>query len=116
VFTIKLRRGIAAHWAVTNPILKSGEPGVETDTGKLKVGNGITPWLALGYISGEGAPGPEGPEGPAGDVGPTGPKGDAGEAGPPGADGTDYMGPAITVSSSPPSAPSVGDVWIDTSS
>ena len=51
--TIKLKRGQAASWVRLNPILAPGEPGFELDTGRLKIGNGITPWLELSYI-GEG--------------------------------------------------------------
>lgn len=147
MFTFKLRRGTAAHWAAVNPVLKSGEPGVESDTGKLKIGNGLTPWLSLGYLSGEGTPGSDGQsayeiaveqgfvgtvsqwllslkgdpgeDGSQGVMGPAGPQGDDGDTGPqgpPGADGADYEGPSITVSATAPSSPSIGDVWIDTSS
>lgn len=28
----------------------AGEPGFETDTGKIKVGDGVTRWTDLGYI------------------------------------------------------------------
>ncbi len=35
---IQLRRGDAADWTSTNPILAEGEVGVEIDTLKLKVG------------------------------------------------------------------------------
>ena len=48
---IQLRRGTAAQWASTNPVLAQGEPGVETDTGKQKFGNGIDVWTALPYAS-----------------------------------------------------------------
>lgn len=37
------KRGKAASWTAQNLILGPGEPGFELDTGKLKVGNGITP-------------------------------------------------------------------------
>jgi hypothetical protein len=46
----KLRRGTAADWAIHNPILKLGEPGFETDTGKFKIGNDYTKWLDLPYF------------------------------------------------------------------
>ena len=49
----QLKRGNAEAWARNNPTLEAGEPGVELDTGKLKVGNGITPWNELEYIGGE---------------------------------------------------------------
>lgn len=44
---IQLRRGVAADWVDTNPILADGEPGIETDTGVLKIGNGVTAWNSL---------------------------------------------------------------------
>lgn len=47
--TIKLRRGTAAKWTSNNPTLAAGEVGVETDTGKQKVGNGTSAWTALPY-------------------------------------------------------------------
>jgi hypothetical protein len=49
---IQLRRGKAIFWASENPILHQGEPGLETDTRKVKYGDGVTPWLALPYASG----------------------------------------------------------------
>lgn len=49
---IKLRRDTAANWTSANPTLASGEPGIETDTGKLKFGDGTTAWTSLGYSSG----------------------------------------------------------------
>lgn len=52
---IKLRRDTAANWTATNPVLAQGEPGFETDTDFLKVGDGVTPWSALGYVAGVGA-------------------------------------------------------------
>jgi hypothetical protein len=51
---IKLRRDIAANWTQNNPVLAEGEPGLELDTGKIKYGNGTTPWNSLDY-SGAGA-------------------------------------------------------------
>jgi len=51
---IKLRRDTAANWTQENPVLAEGEPGLETDTGKIKYGNGTTPWNSLDY-SGAGA-------------------------------------------------------------
>lgn len=47
--TIKLRRGTAAAWTSANPTLAAGEVGYETDTGKMKIGNGATAWTSLGY-------------------------------------------------------------------
>lgn len=64
---IQLRRGTAAEWVAANPILAQGELAAETDTGKFKIGDGITNWIALGYSSGT-----TGPTGPAGTKGSTG--------------------------------------------
>ena len=49
---IKLRRDTAANWTSSNPILAAGEPGLETDTGKIKYGDGQTAWTTLDYASG----------------------------------------------------------------
>ena len=46
---IKLRRDTAANWTSVNPILSSGEPGLETDTLKIKYGDGVTRWNLLAY-------------------------------------------------------------------
>lgn len=48
---IKLRRGTAAQWTSANPVLAQGEVGFETDTNKLKIGNGSSTWSALNYFS-----------------------------------------------------------------
>lgn len=48
--SIRNRRGTAAQWASTNPVLSSGEFGVESDTFKVKVGNGVSTWIALPYV------------------------------------------------------------------
>lgn len=47
----QFKRGTAQRWIDVNPILRQGEPGFEYDTGKLKIGDGFTPWLALPYIN-----------------------------------------------------------------
>ena len=39
---IQLRRDTASVWTSVNPTLALGEPGVETDTYKVKVGDGAT--------------------------------------------------------------------------
>lgn len=57
--TVIIRNGSAAFWKSSNPLLASGEPGVETDTQKLKVGDGKRRWNLLPYVS----PGPTGPPG-----------------------------------------------------
>jgi hypothetical protein len=50
---IKFKRGSANTWIRLNPILESGEPGYEKDTGKLKIGDGTTAWNDLKYFEGE---------------------------------------------------------------
>ena len=50
---IKLRRDTAANWTSTDPILAAGEPGLETDTGKIKYGDGATAWAVLKYADGD---------------------------------------------------------------
>lgn len=52
---IRLRHDPAATWTSVNPVLASGETGVELDTGRFKVGNGVTAWNALAYTSLQGA-------------------------------------------------------------
>jgi hypothetical protein len=109
----QIRRGTAALWTSTNPTLLSGEFGLETDTLAVKLGDGVTAWVSLGYYStkirtGSGAP--SGSLGVIGDLyidstagnlylktatstwtlegsllGPTGP---TGSTGPPGTNGT----------------------------
>ena len=47
---IQLRGGTAAAWTSANPVLAAREIGVETDTLKLKVGDGTTAWSSLSYF------------------------------------------------------------------
>jgi len=42
-------RGTASEWTTENPVLLAGEIGIETDTGKFKIGNGTTAWNSLAY-------------------------------------------------------------------
>ena len=51
--TIKLRRGTSLEWTNSSPnvVLSLGEPGFETDTHKLKIGDGTTAWNSLDYVS-----------------------------------------------------------------
>lgn len=44
---LQLRTGSATQWAASTTILKVGEPGVETDTGRIKIGDGTNLWDAL---------------------------------------------------------------------
>lgn len=73
--TLQLRRDTAANWTSSNPTLASGQPGFETDTGKIKIGDGATAWVSLAYR---------------------------------------FETPTITVSTTAPSSPAVGDLWVDT--
>lgn len=55
--TIRVRRGTASQWSTANPTLALGELGLETDTSKLKGGDGVTVWNSLDYISSAGGGG-----------------------------------------------------------
>lgn len=46
---LKLRGDTAANWTSVNPTLLANELGRETDTGKIKIGNGSTAWNSLAY-------------------------------------------------------------------
>lgn len=48
---IKLRRDTSANFASKNPVLGIGEPAYETDTKKLKIGDGTTAYNSLDYFS-----------------------------------------------------------------
>lgn len=47
---IKIRRDTASNWSLYNPVLLSGELGIETDTLKIKMGDGVLPWGSLSYL------------------------------------------------------------------
>jgi hypothetical protein len=47
---LQLRRGLASEW-ISTIVLSAGEPGFETDTGKFKIGDGITQWGTLPYAT-----------------------------------------------------------------
>lgn len=51
------RRDTAANWTAANPVLLAGEVGFETDTYKLKIGDGTTAWSSLAYLGGLPGPG-----------------------------------------------------------
>lgn len=44
------RRGTAAQWTGSNPILNAAEIGYETDTNKFKIGDGTNHWADLTYF------------------------------------------------------------------
>ena len=47
---IQIRRDTAANWTSANTVLAQGELGAETDTSKIKIGNGSTAWNSLAYL------------------------------------------------------------------
>jgi len=47
---IQIRRDTATNWTSANPTLAQGELGLETDTSKIKAGDGSTAWTSLGYL------------------------------------------------------------------
>lgn len=51
--TIQNRRATAAQWTAANPVLAAGELGFELDTNSAKIGDGLTPWETLPYLSDE---------------------------------------------------------------
>lgn len=91
---VQHRRKSASDWQNSEEILLAGELGVESDTGKVKVGDGTSRYSSLQYLTGpkgdQGDTGPRGnpgPQGPRGNTGPPGPKGATGERGPQGQTG-----------------------------
>lgn len=48
---IQVRRDSSTNWVSANPLLAQGEPGFETDTKKLKIGDGIVNWNSLSYLN-----------------------------------------------------------------
>lgn len=51
---IQIRRDTAANWTSANPTLADGEIGYETDTYKMKIGDGTTAWSSLAYQQASG--------------------------------------------------------------
>lgn len=64
---VRHKRMPASEWARSDFVLYDGELGIESDTGKVKVGNGRDRFSALQYLTG--------PKGDRGETGPVGPKG-----------------------------------------
>lgn len=48
----QVRTDTAANWSAANPVLLAGEPGHESDTGRVKYGDGVRSWSSLPYASG----------------------------------------------------------------
>lgn len=108
---VQHKRMSASDWASSSLVLLDGELGVESDTGRVKVGNGRDRFSALQYLTGpkgdrgeRGETGPRGADGvmrfealtseqreslrgPQGPMGQTGPQGNTGPAGPRGPEG-----------------------------
>lgn len=51
MFTLKLRRDYSWRWEIENPVLAPGEPGVESNTGRFKIGDGYKSWTELDYFT-----------------------------------------------------------------
>lgn len=47
---ITVRKDSSTNWTSVNPTLDAGEFGYETNSGKVKVGNGLLAWNALPYL------------------------------------------------------------------
>lgn len=114
---VQHKRMSARDWSSSALVLLDGELGIESDTGKVKVGNGRDRFSSLQYLTGpkgdrgetgpvgpkgadgvmrfenltsqqrEGLKGAQGPQGARGPAGPTGPAGPAGAVGPRGPEG-----------------------------
>lgn len=52
ILRFRVRRRTAAEWTSANEILLSAELALETDTDKLKIGDGTTQWNDLAYFGG----------------------------------------------------------------
>lgn len=48
---ILMRRDTSTNWRTNNPLLYQGESGLETDTGNVKMGDGLSRWNALPYMA-----------------------------------------------------------------
>lgn len=48
---IMTRIDTAAKWTSINPVLLAGELGIESDTHRIKAGDGKTAWTGLPYLS-----------------------------------------------------------------
>jgi hypothetical protein len=51
-FQIQLRNDTAANWNSSNPVLASGEMGVDINSGNYKVGDGVAHWNSLHFSGG----------------------------------------------------------------
>lgn len=69
------RHDSSANWTTYNPILATGELGINLDIYEFKIGDGSNNWLQLPYMERTGTTGPTGPTGigGTGSTGSTGP-------------------------------------------
>lgn len=81
---IQFRGDTSTNWTLVNPVLADRELGLETDTRKFKIGNGVDAWNALDYLITQG---PQGIQGIQGETGPAGPQGIQGLTGATGSQG-----------------------------
>lgn len=51
--TIQIRRDTAANFTSSNPTLLAGEQALETDSLRMKIGDGSTAWTSLRYMQQE---------------------------------------------------------------
>jgi len=49
-YNIKIKRAISTRWSEVNPVLSAGELGLESNTARLKVGDGSSAWNTLEYL------------------------------------------------------------------
>jgi len=49
-----LKINTRSQWSALNPVLMAGEPGVESNTKNVKIGDGLTAWNGLPYFSNPG--------------------------------------------------------------
>jgi len=88
----QFRRDTSGNWTANNPTLLSGEMGLETDTKKQKIGDGVTAWNSLAYTANvTGSQGATGIQGALGTQGSTG-AGAQGATGSQGAKGSQGSG------------------------
>jgi hypothetical protein len=48
---VSTQRGTAAALTATNPVIADGQAVYETDTGRIKIGDGVTAWVSLRYVT-----------------------------------------------------------------
>ena len=76
---LQFRRDTSTNWTSANPLLASGEMGIELDTHRFKIGDGCLYWNSLPYGGLQGPTGPAG--GGSGGASSTGATGTAGTTG-----------------------------------